>query len=434
MLERAKGHWAERIGVVALVAVVLAGAAYGWVELRTLLSGVTTPSALDGRPRPGGDTNILLMGLDAPHSYDADVLMLLHVPADGNHPTVISIPRDDYTDLAGCPGGVCRGKIKQAYSFAFAAASKRLTASAARDAGRAAEIATVQQFLGGVTVDHFVEVTLAAFVEIAEVVQPITVCLTDDTHDSYSGADFHRGQQQISAEQAVAFVGQRRDPQREFTDLDRERRQQAFILSLVHQLKETPGLVGKLIPVAQGRIAVDSGLDLRALVQQAASFELTLATLPVERFGKDSRGEDINIVDPVKIRAAAARLLGRATPPPTAGPEVDVVNGSGREGLAARVGKVLPSRGYRAGRVSSGRRVHHTVVHYGRGDSASAAKLVAALGGGYSVAYDGSLGAGELKLVLGGDFRELSEKDPVVPVAPPIAAEELSGDGVPCVK
>jgi len=95
-----------------------------------------------------------------------------------------------------------------------------------RDAGRQAEIAAVAQFLG-VPVDHFVEVTLVAFYQIAQVVAPITVCLNEDTQDSYSGANFHRGYQQIDAAQAVAFVRQRRDylhPQLNFTDLDRERR------------------------------------------------------------------------------------------------------------------------------------------------------------------------------------------------------------------
>ncbi|MET9267584.1 LCP family protein [Amycolatopsis sp. NPDC004079] len=477
-MERANGHWAERIGVVALVAVLLGGAVYGWAELRALLSGVTTSTALDGQARPGGDTNILVMGLDSRldergeplpaelyeqlHAgdqrvggYNTDVLMLLHVPADGGHPTVISIPRDDYTDLSGCPDGVCKGKIKEAYGYAFAAESQRLAAQGvtekaareqrSRDAGRAAEVATVRQFLGGVAVDHFVEVTLVAFFQLAQVVQPITVCLADSTRDSYSGADFPAGQQQISAAQALAFVRQGHDPRHEFTDLDRERRQQAFLVSLAHQLKEgrvfgDPVKLGQLVSVAKQNIAIDSGLDLNALARQAETFaggDLTLASLPVERFEKDARGEDVNIVDPVKIRAAAARLLGRTVPPPpaaTAGPAVDVVNASGREGAAARVLKTLPSRGYRAGRTSSARHTHRTVVRYGRGDSASAAKLVAALGGGYAVGYDGALAAGELKLVLGTDFREKADQVDPVPVSPVSPADELSGGGVPCVR
>ena len=176
--------------------------------------------------------------------------MLLHVPGDGSKATEISIPRDDYVHLAGCPDGECMGKIKQAYGLAFDQESRRIAGQSGldstqrqqqeRDAGRKAEITTVSQFLAGVPIDHFVEVTLVAFYEIAQVVQPITVCVNANTQDTYSGANFHKGRQQINASQALSFVRQRRDdthPSLNFTDLDRERRQQAFIASLAYQLK-----------------------------------------------------------------------------------------------------------------------------------------------------------------------------------------------------
>ncbi len=121
------------------------------------------------------------------------MLILLHVPADGRKATGLSIPRDDYVALPGCPDGQCMGKIKQAYGLGYDQASRTLARQGApfgaarvqrqRDAGRLAEIAAVEQFLGGVHVDHFVEVTLVAFYELAQVVQPITVCVNNDTQD-----------------------------------------------------------------------------------------------------------------------------------------------------------------------------------------------------------------------------------------------------------
>ena len=52
--------------------------------------------------------------------------MLLHIPGDGSQATVISIPRDDYVDFAGCPDKQCKGKIKQAYGLGYAAESAAL--------------------------------------------------------------------------------------------------------------------------------------------------------------------------------------------------------------------------------------------------------------------------------------------------------------------
>ena len=115
----------------------------------------------------------------------------------------------------------------------------RATSKRRAKPGRKAQISTVRNLLG-IPIDHFIEVTLVAFFQIATVVQPITVCLNDDTYDSFSGADFHKGVQQIDAAQAMAFVRQRRDVNDEmFTDLDRTRRQQAFIVSLLSALRTT---------------------------------------------------------------------------------------------------------------------------------------------------------------------------------------------------
>ncbi|MGH7870378.1 MAG: LCP family protein, partial [Candidatus Dormibacteraceae bacterium] len=231
------------LGLVSLL--TLSATGYVWVNYQSFASGVNSSTALEGEPKSNnGDTNILIMGLDtrldengnplpqdiydALHAGDEDnggenanVLMLLHVPGDGSKATAISIPRDDYVNLPGKPDGTAKEKIKQAYGLAFAQEHRELYEQGERDkatmeqksreAGRKEEIDTVREFLGGIPIDHFVEVTLIAFYQIAKVVQPITVCLQDRTQDTKSGANFQPGQQQISAAQAVAFVRQRRD-------------------------------------------------------------------------------------------------------------------------------------------------------------------------------------------------------------------------------
>jgi LCP family protein required for cell wall assembly len=226
------------------------------------------------------------------------------------------------------------GKIKQAYGLAFDQESRRTAGQAGldstqrqqqeRDAGRRAEITTVSQFLGGVPIDHFVEVTLVSFYEIAQVVQPITVCVNADTQDRYSGADFHKGFQQINASQALAFVRQRRDdihPALNFTDLDRERRQQAFIASLAYQLKQADTFANPLkmtgiLDVAKQNTAVDSGLNLLSFAAQASNLtggNVTYYTLPIDHFGTDPLGEDVNFVSLPMIQATVRHLLNPTT-------------------------------------------------------------------------------------------------------------------------
>ena len=366
------GFAGRAVAVLAAVA-VFAATGYGWTRYRDLGEGIRRSGALAAlaappspnslsttHPTPALATqNLLVIGLDSRldengdplpaatyqamdtggpdvGGYNANVLMLLHIPGDGGRATAASIPRDDYVELPGHPDGVATGKIKQAYGLAFDQEHRMLVTQGvtdktsleqgSRDAGRQAEIAAVTQFLG-VPVDHFIEVTLVAFYQIAQVVAPITVCLNEDTQDSFSGADFHRGYQQIDAAQAVAFVRQRRDylhPQLNFTDLDRERRQQAFIASLAYQLRQAgtladPAKLSALIAVADQNTAADPGLNLLDLAVQATALtsgQVTFVTLPIVRFGTDPRGEDVNIVDPTAVKATVQGLFTPATSNP----------------------------------------------------------------------------------------------------------------------
>ena len=160
---------------------------------------------------------------------------------------------------------------------------------------------------------------MVAFYQIAQVVQPITVCVKEATQDSYSGANFLAGEQQIDASQAVAFVRQRRDlyDRYNFTDLDRERRQQAFISSLAFQLKQAgtlanPVKLQQIIDVTKQNTAIDSGLNLLSFAQDAermAGGNVTFYTLPIRSFGKTPQGEDINVVDVAEIQATVKQLL-----------------------------------------------------------------------------------------------------------------------------
>jgi len=209
-------------------------------------------------------------------------------------------------------------------------------------------------------------------------VQPITVCLKEATQDSYSGAKFHAGVQQINAAQAVAFVRQRRDnvhPDLNFTDLDRSRRQQAFIASLAYQLKAAdtftnPGKLSGILDVAKQNIAVDSGLNLLTFARQASGLtggHVTFYTLPIDHFGTDPLGESVNIVNLPLIQSTVRSLLQAKRPAPTAtsattsppltSDAVNVSYATGRTGRAAELLKALAQKGYRRGAATTNARL-----------------------------------------------------------------------------
>lgn len=505
-----RGRLLVRRLVAGLLVVLLGVVGYAAWQVVRLGVGIQRSDILEGKAS-GEDMNLLLMGLDsrldihgkplsaelyeALHSGDAsdgglnaNVLMFVHIPGDGSGAQAFSIPRDDYVDLAGCPDKVCKGKIKTAYGLAFDQESRRLVAQGvkgedlhlrSRDAARKAQIQTVENFLG-VSIDHFVEVTMVAFFEIAQVVQPVTVCVKEDTVDTFSGADFKAGTQQINAEQAVAFVRQRRDtsnPKLMFTDLDRSRRQQAFIVSLLTQLKQSstltnPVKINGIVDVAKRNTAIDSGLDPLALAKTAAAMQggnLSFYTLPVDSFDTVD-GQDVNVVDPVKIRATVKELLSpasaSATPAsPSATPTVNgkgltltVVNASGVSGAAKAALDGLVAKGFTAGKAGTAATTQQaTEVRYAAGSADAAKSLAAFLGSGVATREDRSLAASSITLTLGTSFAPPAGLAPAAPAGsaspastaaptpvdatgggasgpPPTALTELGGEGVPCVK
>jgi LCP family protein required for cell wall assembly len=430
--------------------VVLTGIA--WITYHDVSTGITTSAALDGaRPSIGVDQNILIMGLDsrrdqqgqplpqdildAMHAgdessgnYDADVLIVVHMPAGDGPVIAISIPRDDYVDLPGCPTSDCQGKIKAAYRLAYESVmdprgagdgqSPMVSADApdiaareqmAREAGRRAQISAVKHLLQ-VPIDHFVEITLAAFFQIARVAEPITVCLNEDTSDRYySGADFHKGIQQINAAEAMTFVRQRRDANDIlFTDLDRTRRQQAFMASVATALRHggalsSPSKLNALLDVAKQNVAIDAGFDLAGLIPYASAAidrSVMFYTLPVTDFRTLPDGEDVNIIDAATIRSIVHSLLApdspstpastdnaRASAHPWANPDtahrvaLDVINASGQDGVAVAVRNALAKGQFTEGTVSTADSISAaSSIAYGTGAQTAAELLADELG------------------------------------------------------
>ncbi|MFC3586864.1 LCP family protein, partial [Streptantibioticus rubrisoli] len=376
-------------------AAVLAASGVSWAAYHWITSGLNTSDALDkvgahGPKHLDNSVNLLLIGLDSRKDmngndlpkefvqdqlhagssdigyYNTNTLILMHIPADGGKVTAFSIPRDDYVQTFN-GDGTAQGhfKIKEAYANAYTVAHDKLSGQGvkgadleaqSREAGREATLATVQNFLG-VPIDHFAEVNLLGFYDIAKVLQPIRVCLKHPVHDWYSGANFHAGVQDLNPKQALAFVRQRHGL--DGGDLDRTHRQQAFISSVTHKLK-TQGVfndLGKLqglFGVVKQDLVIDNKFDVLDFAQQATNLtggNVVFHTLPIAGFG-NRNNEDVNLVNVDQVRSLVQATIGhdpspspssaggsgggKSTVPAKAAPAtVDVFNGSGKTGAAA---------------------------------------------------------------------------------------------------
>jgi LCP family protein required for cell wall assembly len=465
-------------GLVCLLAallLVVSGYAHKVVGLTTMLEkGIS----ISNSPTVGA-MNILVMGLESRTNYqgqtlpnslltamhagnasavsegevgaqDTDTLILIHIFAGGQKAVGFSIPRDDLVTYPH-PSylGITRGKIDQAYDFAYNESLGQTFGSSdssderyllANQAGQAFEIATVEA-VTGVHIDHFVEANLAGFYYLAAAFGGIEVCVApwkagDDAnlYDQPSGwnavADGYnvkKGGDQylhLAADQALAYV-RVRDSLPEI-DLDRTHRQQAVLDYVVWELRHDGafsdlGKLNSLLGTASQYLITDETfnlLDFATNMRALSGGNMTFETLPItgEVPGMELNGssQDVNTINVPYIQqlvqsafypkpAGTASVASTPAPAPST-ITVDVYNGGGTPGLAADVSQALTALGYKAGAVAnstaqSGAVDASTQVLYGSGASANAASIASEFG--TTAQPLTSLPAGHVEVLLG---------------------------------
>ncbi len=451
-----------------------------------------------------GAQNILLMGLESRTDWNGNILpddilralhagsrqgvenegvggnatntlILIHIPAGGKKAVGFSIPRDDWVTFPATYDGQTQGKIDQAYGDALAEKESQLrqqdpgmsqnqVAFQGNEAGRAAAVATVES-LTGVHVDHFAEVNLDGFYELAKVLGGVEVCLNHPVaYDSYSGFYAHRaGYQHLNAQMALAFVRQRHGLLN--GDLDRTHRQQAFLNSVMQQLR-TEGVlsdltkINDLLSVARQYVITDAGwnlLDFASQMRSLTSGNLTFRTLKIAGY-ETIDGQDANQVDPAYIKQIVHETFyptpgtpasSSSTPASTSAASkadaakttVDVLNGGSTPGLAGQVSAALVKDGYRAGQIGNTGALTTTEVLYGSGSAASASKIASLFG--VTATAGTAVPAGRVEVMLGGNATvpsasasgTPSASSPAVPL-PTTGAQGgavTAKNGIPCV-
>ncbi|MFJ6618845.1 LCP family protein [Kitasatospora sp. NPDC091335] len=493
---------------------VLGASGFTWYEYRRLDDGMIKSAALseakkNAPPHLDKSVNLLLIGLDSRKDmdgndlpkqfvedelhagsseiggYNTNALIVLHIPANGGRVTALSVPRDDYVQTVGADGKM--HKIKEAYGIAKVTAEQKLAGKGlsraelerhSREAGRSATIQTVQSFLD-VPIDHFAEVNLIGFYDIAKAVEPVQVCLNhpvDDpitartaTHEGGgTGLRLPAGINSLNAAQALSFVRQRHHLTN--GDLDRTHRQQAFLSSVEYKLKQQGilndfGQMQKLFAVVKKDVVIDNEWNILDFAQQAPNLtggNVEFNTLPISGF-RTVGGQEVNTVNPDLIRKIVRQLFnhepapavpavtpgespGEPTPSPSATPSVAAraavdIHAAAGAGAAAGEAKALAELGYQAGRIGDApARTRTTAVAYGAGARADAQLLATRYG--VNAVFSAGVPAGRILLTLARTPSPRpvppSAAAPGDPSADPAAGLPMQGPavkagGIPCV-
>ncbi|MER6048706.1 LCP family protein [Streptomyces sp. NPDC001793] len=280
------------VGLLVLLLVVPAGA-FAWADgkLRNTVD-LGTSGQDDRDDRTGKGTNYLLVGSDSRegltdqekqqlHTGSADgrrtdSMILLHTGAAGT--TMVSLPRDSWLTVPAYTSPMT-GKR-------HAPTPHKLNASFA--IGGPKMLVNTIEHNTGLTIDHYVEVGFAGFVNLVDAVGGVPICLDRDLKDEKSGADFTKGCHTLNGTAALAFVRQRH--QEAQGDLGRTRNQQKFLSALAHRAAE-PGTV--LNPLAVYS-ALDAGLDTLLVDRNTGLLDLT-AMFQAVRGVTGGHGTQLNV-------------------------------------------------------------------------------------------------------------------------------------------
>ena len=277
----------KRIAIIVaalLVVVVLAGV----VLYFNFNSKLSRASVLVPTSATSAGTNWLITGSDGRGGLTAaqenqmslghnvsgsrsDTIMILHLPANGTRPTLVSIPRDSYVQIPGSGSN----KINAAYAYG----------------GPKLLIAAVQQATG-LRIDHYMGIGFNGLVSVVDDVGGVNMCLPSAMQDPKAGLNLKKGCQTLSGKQALAFVRTRSFA---LGDLQREQDQREFLKSLLSKMTSTSNMINPFasIPAASGAassLTVDSGTQLYQLLSVAFALRNPVTTTVPVTFGNNASG------------------------------------------------------------------------------------------------------------------------------------------------
>jgi LCP family protein required for cell wall assembly len=179
-----------------------------------------------------------------------DVTMVLHISADHQHATVVSIPRDLLVSIPACPRS--NGSLMPTASLAM------FNTTLSRG-GLSCTVLTAEK-LTGLDIQYAAEISFDGVIDMSNAVGGVSVCLATNINDPYVGLDLDAGEQTIEGAQALAFLRSRHGVG-DGSDLGRISDQQLFLSALMRKISSA-GVLGNPITLYQLANAAVSNMQL----------------------------------------------------------------------------------------------------------------------------------------------------------------------------
>ncbi|MEU7075824.1 LCP family protein [Streptomyces narbonensis] len=468
--KKAGKHKVLRWAAITLAVLILGTAGAGYLYYEHLNGNIRSGDRAGGNsgakkaaPNALGDTplNILLIGSDSREDEKnialgggrndkdrkplADVQMLLHVSADRENASLISIPRDTVVRIPEC---------KDESGTPYAATDNRPINESLQRGGPGCTLTTWES-LTGVYIDHWLMVDFAGVVAMADEIGGVPVCVKTGVHDKStarvkggSGLKLPEGTTEVKGEQALQWL---RTRHAFGSDQNRAKAQHMYMNGMMKKLQEqnawtdTGRLMGlaetatKSLQVSQDLDTVKKLFDLSMQLKNVKIDRLTTATVPTDPYAPNPEAwlqlrpsaadkmwsmlrDDVAFDKNGDKSGAKTKPKATASPKPTTPAEapgsfaVTVVNGTDGggeaavEGRARHMAEALQAKGFtQADSSREGGARKDTVVTYPKADAeqgkANALSVTKALGLPASAVRTDAEAKG-ITLVIGADWRE----------------------------
>ncbi|MFI9648886.1 LCP family protein [Streptomyces sp. NPDC052040] len=458
--------------VTVLSMTVLASAGIGHAVLTGLDEGIGRVDPfqdMKDRPSGGHGMNVLLVGTDGRDSitekerrryrlggapcHCTDTIMIVHLSEDRERATVVSLPRDTYTEVpTPVPPGSTPGPGPATHPL-------RLNAAYA-EGGPNLTVRTIEK-MTHLKIDHYLEVDFISFMKTVDALGGVRICTAQPLKDPYTGLNLSPGTHVLGGGQALQYVRSRHVDGA--SDLGRMQRQQKFLAALIDRATSSGMLLNPLkfrevTRAALGSVRADPGfgtdqlLDLGRVMHDFSPGSSEFTTVPIGQMTYQVKGLGSTVKwDDAKARAlfAALRDDRPLTPPGSPrkkGPaavqvdvdprdiRVQVENGTTVSGLARRMDDQLAATGFRTTHQpvdATEQAARHTVILYDPRWDRSAKALAVALPGSELRPAPGQGPA--LKVIAGADFTQVQPVRPTPPPAVPGPGPTVvTGDEVVC--
>ncbi len=435
---------------IATVVILAAGTLTAYLKYRAVYDSITritvNPGELGHRPPQYSTTsmNVLVYGVDSRAGLDkheqyilhtgddqsdnTDTIMLVHISPGRHLVTVLSIPRDTMVPMYACSSGP--GYVGQQAD----PNSEVIINSLLEIGGPVCLWKTVEQQTG-IRIDHIIGIGMLGFVKVVNDIGGVNVCVPFKVHDPVSGMNLAAGEQHINGVQALAFWRTREDIGTG-SDLQRIQRDQFLSAQVVKGvlssgLLSNPFRLVTIVSDAAASLTTDNGMTVSDLVSIGESLRnlnsknVQFITAPNEpwtgnaarvQFAQPQADEVFNAI---AHDVTVPKVSVNPTPTPTA-PQVlttnpssfklQILNGSGAQGIAAQAAAGLTSRGFDVTGTGNAPNFAYTnsVIEYPSTAEMAAVNTLKKELTNVTDLLDPTLAPGTLDLILGSDFTSLA--------------------------